>query len=141
MPSIFLSSRRLRGESTYNIDYLQPAYGMREIENYFSLSKSFLYETFNERLNNALEQYGEDKREQLEEVLNIYERLERRTEEIYRVYTAIPEGVPERVAQLARDITYDKANTYERVKSLETYLRSNYQYTLTLLIRRRIRIL
>lgn len=128
---IFLSSRRLRGESTYNIDYLQPAYGMREIENYFSLSKPFLYETFNERLNNALEQYGEDKREQLEEVLNIYERLERRTEEIYRVYTAIPEGVPERVAQLARDITYDKANTYERVKSLETYLRSNYQYTLT----------
>lgn len=43
-------------------------------------------------------------------------------------YTNLPPDLPERVAQLAADITAEATNDYDRAKLLETYLRSNYAY-------------
>jgi len=132
---IFQSDRRLRGRSTYYIEYLQPAYGMKEIENFFNLSKPGLYSEFNEYLEKFIEEHesldNQSKLiQQLTDVQDIYKQLEGRKEEIYRLYTNIPEEIPERVIELAKEITSSSNTTYAKVKNLETYLRQNYHYTL-----------
>lgn len=54
-----------------------------------------------------------------------------RSENIYNTYTQLMSGLPERIRQLARDIT-EKADTdYEKVTAIEQYLKENYKYTLT----------
>jgi len=44
-------------------------------------------------------------------------------------YVQLPDTVPERVRQLARDITDGLATQYEKVKAVENYLKTNYTYT------------
>lgn len=50
--------------------------------------------------------------------------------EIKNKYTNTENILP-RVADLAKEITKDYKNRYEKVKAIEKYLSSNYQYTLT----------
>jgi len=64
-----------------------------------------------------------------EELLNNY--LIPRTNEIYDIYTHLPEDFPVEVAELAREVTYDAFNDYHRMQMLEQYLRDNFPYTLT----------
>ena len=63
-------------------------------------------------------------------VVNTYEMLGNRRDEIYQLYTNIPEQIPERVVELAKEITASHSSTYDKVKSLEDYLRKNYEYNL-----------
>ncbi len=53
-----------------------------------------------------------------------------KTDEIYKRYTQIPYFITPRVKQLAQDLTKDLDNNYDRAKAIETYLSSNYDYTL-----------
>lgn len=53
-----------------------------------------------------------------------------KTDEIYKRYTQIPYIITPRVKQLAQDLTKDYDNNYDRAKAIETYLSSNYEYTL-----------
>lgn len=48
------------------------------------------------------------------------------------VYTRLPSSLDPRIPQLARQITASADNSYDKALALETYLRSNYQYTLQL---------
>ena len=48
------------------------------------------------------------------------------------VYTRLPSSLDPRIPQLARQITASANNSYDKALALETYLRSNYQYTLQL---------
>ena len=48
---------------------------------------------------------------------------------IRKRYLRLPKSVPERVYELAREITQDKATAYDKAKAIETYLRS-YPYDL-----------
>ena len=48
------------------------------------------------------------------------------------VYTRLPASLDPRIPQLARQITASANNSYDKAQALETYLRSNYQYTLQL---------
>jgi len=48
-----------------------------------------------------------------------------------RPYVQLPGTVPDRVHQLARDITAGLTTQYEKVKAVEQYLKSNYTYTNT----------
>jgi transglutaminase-like putative cysteine protease len=50
-------------------------------------------------------------------------------QEIRERYLKLPSSVPDRVRQLAREITQRKANAYDKVKAIETYLRT-YPYDL-----------
>src|SRR5258706_4234246 len=50
--------------------------------------------------------------------------------EIVDHYLALPDSVPERVISLAKHITRGKTNPYEKAKTIETYLRTNYPYDL-----------
>lgn len=45
-------------------------------------------------------------------------------------YLQLPEGLPERVAQLASHIMEEKAGAYDQAKAVEQFLRSSYSYTL-----------
>lgn len=43
-------------------------------------------------------------------------------------YTQLPETVSERTRELAKSITEEEANDYDKVKAIEQYLRNNYMY-------------
>ena len=45
-------------------------------------------------------------------------------------YQQLPENIPQRVKQLALEITSKYNNDYEKAKAIEKYLRNNYKYTL-----------
>ena len=53
------------------------------------------------------------------------------SDSIYTKYLNVPDTVPSRVKDLAVSITKDKANDYDKVKAIEQYLSSNYNYTLS----------
>jgi len=50
--------------------------------------------------------------------------------EISNTYLKLPNNIPDRLSKLVEHITYGKNNSYDMVKAIEAYLRSNYQYTL-----------
>lgn len=54
-----------------------------------------------------------------------------RAEEIYSRYTVLPENFPERIGQLAKDITVDSENDYRKAVKIMNYLKTRYPYTLT----------
>ncbi|HEX2239596.1 MAG TPA: DUF3488 and transglutaminase-like domain-containing protein [Actinomycetota bacterium] len=45
-------------------------------------------------------------------------------------YLELPETIPQRVHDLARDITASESNPYDKVKAIEAYLRKNFRYNL-----------
>lgn len=49
---------------------------------------------------------------------------------VERRYTSLPPHVPERVYALARDLTSAAATPYDEARAIETYLRTNYPYSL-----------
>ena len=51
-------------------------------------------------------------------------------EDIRVRYLPLPLALPERVRELAYDITRGQANPYDKAKAIESYLRTNYPYTL-----------
>jgi len=51
-------------------------------------------------------------------------------EEIRAHYLRLPRELPDRVERLARQITAGKTNPYDKVKAIESYLRTNYPYDL-----------
>ncbi len=53
------------------------------------------------------------------------------TKSIKERYTQLPDTITDRVQQLAKDITKDKDNFYDKAKAIENYLSQNYPYTLT----------
>ena len=51
-------------------------------------------------------------------------------EDINQFYLSLPRDLPERVSELAREITGGETNPYDKVKAIESYLRTNYPYNL-----------
>lgn len=43
-------------------------------------------------------------------------------------YTKLPDGIPQRVFDLAKDITQDAANPFDKASTIENYLRTNLTY-------------
>lgn len=59
-----------------------------------------------------------------------YGLLKERAAMIYTRYAALPESLPERVYDLAEEITADYDTKYDKLKAIETYLLTNYSYSL-----------
>ena len=59
-----------------------------------------------------------------------YELLGKRADMIEKCFTGLPENLPDRVYQLAEDITAPYDTKYDKLKAIEAYLRSNYTYSL-----------
>lgn len=51
-------------------------------------------------------------------------------EDIVDRFTSLPRDLPERVRDLAHEITDDISNPYDKAKAIESYLRTNYVYDL-----------
>jgi transglutaminase-like putative cysteine protease len=54
-----------------------------------------------------------------------------RRDRIYQTYTQLPEDFPERISELATDITDGALNNYIMMRRLERYLSQNFTYTLS----------
>jgi transglutaminase-like putative cysteine protease len=54
------------------------------------------------------------------------------SDEIRTHYLLLPEGVPDRVLALAREITATSPTPYDEAQAIEKYLRKNYPYTLNI---------
>lgn len=62
--------------------------------------------------------------------METYQNLEARAKMIKEHYLDLPNKLPERVYQLAQELTKDYSTKYEKLKAIEQYLISNYTYTL-----------
>jgi transglutaminase-like putative cysteine protease len=60
---------------------------------------------------------------------NLTELLAERSEMIHQQYTSLPEELPDRVKELAAEITADYDTSYDKLKAIEEYL-LQYEYTL-----------
>lgn len=56
--------------------------------------------------------------------------LNKVSEIMYYKYLQLPEKLPQRVKELAVNITVDYNNLYDKIKAVESYLSTNYSYTL-----------
>lgn len=61
---------------------------------------------------------------------DIFTDLQTRAEHIKEQYTVLPEELPDRVRELAYDITKDAETTYDKLKAIEKHL-STYTYSVT----------
>lgn len=59
------------------------------------------------------------------------DRLAERARTIREVYTQLPDELPERVYDLAREITKDCETTYDKILAIEDYFQEGYTYSLT----------
>jgi transglutaminase-like putative cysteine protease len=59
-----------------------------------------------------------------------YEALKLRAEMIQEQYTHLPEELPERVYELAQEITAGHDTKYDKLKAIEAYLITNYSYSM-----------
>lgn len=50
------------------------------------------------------------------------------TSEMAQMYLQLPDELPERVSELAREITENEFNTYDQIRAIESYLRETYEY-------------
>ena len=129
---------RLGGNTTYEINYIQPCYGMTALGNFFHISRPGMYYEFVEANYNFLRKLEEEDfendeiaRQEVVDVIGLFEQLKRRRDEVYELYTQLPENLPQRVIGLAMELTSNADTIYGKVKTIESYLRNNYIYTLT----------
>lgn len=61
---------------------------------------------------------------------NFYEVLGERADRINQTYTQLPDTLPDRVKELAEEITKDSDTKYDKLKAIEAYL-NKYNYTLS----------
>ncbi len=62
--------------------------------------------------------------------INLFSNIQDQLLNIYTKYVSLPSTVTNRVRDLAENITKDKINNYDKAKAIETYLATNYPYTL-----------
>ncbi len=61
---------------------------------------------------------------------NLTQLLRNSSSGLYNRYLQLPADLPARVGELAHEITSSAKNDYDRTKALESYLSTNYMYTL-----------
>ena len=54
-----------------------------------------------------------------------------RSNRIHEIYTQLPDAFPERVRDLAKDVTKEGENNFQKMTMLEQFLNSSFTYTLT----------
>jgi uncharacterized membrane protein len=65
-----------------------------------------------------------------QEIMDTYGLLKDRADKIHKLYTVLPDTLPDRVYELALEITAGSSTKYDKLKAIEEYLVSNYTYSL-----------
>ena len=142
---VVIANDKLPSGSTYQLSYAQPMYGEPMLKKALTYSRVNLYrdsltELYKQR--NALIQSDPSLATEADDsdgnvLINSIDRKIDAISTLYDSaidiefeYTRLSDTIPERVKTLALDITKDCTNQYEKVISIENYLRDNYQYTM-----------
>lgn len=135
---IFFSNRRLKESDKYNLDYLQPVYGTRELENFLQSSWNGAYRVFNENIDFFIEnikykdiKFYNEIEHQMSELIETSKLLQKRRDEIHEMYLQVPDSITDRVKALAWNLTWNRKTDYEKVKAIENFLSRNFNYTLS----------
>ena len=135
-----LSEQRLRGNTNYVVyhhlqDYPWYHNNLRMIEpSYIGMLRdiSQVLETFRQNYGYYFSQmpvrWG-NRTISYEDFLNDY--LIPRADRIYEIYTALPDDFPDRVHELALEVTEEASSNYEKMRLLESFLSEGFDYTLT----------
>lgn len=131
---IFYTSKKLGNDEKYYLNYLQPAYGMKELAEILSYSWAGVYGNFNENIDylvgdNIL--ISKEVKQKFIESADVIKLLEERRNNIYEKYTQLPDSITDRVFSITRIITSNHISDYEKVKAIEKYLNVNFNYTLS----------
>ncbi len=130
-----ITFNRARGKGTsYQSTYFEMNLKDKAFQNMLKESDTFSYDKAPVRNMETEEWVQEillysDKVDNLMARNDIYEVLAKRSELIESRYTELPKELPDRVRQLAYNITAGYNNTYDKLKAIEAYL-INYTYTL-----------
>ena len=133
-----LSEQRLSSNTIYAIYYYTDPYWFHSHHN-LNFSARGILQDINDMLALFRQSYGYEFTHtrfnvdgnliSYEDLLNYY--LIPRADEIYEIYTALPDDFPERVHELALEVTADATSDYRKMRLLETFLSENFAYTLT----------
>jgi len=146
-----ISETRLRRGDRYSLYYIQPMYGetlLKKALGYADdlyensldillrkrdqiIARIIMINNYTDSIDKGSENELISELEQINKKIERLYSLSRRSEENHNLYTVLPDNLPSRISDLARDITKDAQNTYEKVSAIESYLRKNYKYTLT----------
>lgn len=133
-----LSKKILKKDFSYEVDYFEINYESDTIQNYLrsiskvNTNKGIVQRNYNRNdcisyLKSIINLYSFDETILNEDFTNV---LEKRSSTINKYYTKVPKQIPNRVMQLAKQITAKYDNNYDKLKAIETYL-STYKYTLS----------
>jgi len=142
-----ISENRLRRGDRYSLFYIQPMYGETLFKKALGYTDDLYARAFNiltlkqdlltVRILQEQSKYNADitgllsELDKLNKIIDKLSSLRRKSEQIHSIYTALPDNLPSRIGELARDITRDAKSNYEKVTAIEKYLRNNYTYTLS----------
>jgi len=136
----FWSQERLRSNTTYRVEF-------QWMQHYRSVSYNFdlPIDRNLQEISQALQLFRDDHGYDLEvwpiridlngnvltieEVINQY--LIPRANRINEIYTTLPDDLPDRVRELALEVTSEGENNYQRMRLLESFLSESFYYTLT----------
>lgn len=147
---IAMSLETLKRGSSYKIDYIQPMYGEELFKKALSFSRKDLYKDslafweirhsyyHNLKLINGVKKNIDTKKideltaqiNETEEMITSLKTLYSDALQIEETYTKLPDNIPQRVKDLAYDLTKDLDSDYQKVIAIEKYLRDNHVYTL-----------
>ncbi|WP_167959303.1 DUF4129 domain-containing transglutaminase family protein [Anaerosporobacter faecicola] len=132
-----LHFKKLRGEGTnYVVYFYELNLDNSDFQEMLRKADAFSYDTYikefdqNEtrKFANQIKQINSDDWDYLTK--EHMEVLQKRLNQIYENYTALPDSVPQRVYNLVEEITSGKTNNYDKMRAIESYL-NTYTYTTT----------
>ncbi len=128
-------SKAVGDKIAYNLSYYEMNLQEPSFQEMLRMSDDFSYDEVKdidlERLTWAKSQfYVRDKEHFVLGRPDFYELYRKRADVIYKRYTQLPENLPERVKELADELTKNEKTRYDKLKAIEAYLLDfEYSYT------------
>jgi hypothetical protein len=99
-----------------------PKLGDEDFENLLRKSKRGLYEEYLDKMDSS----SPETADAYEEIIKLSEK----SRQIYERYLKLPENLPQRVKDLSLSLTSSNENNYDKARTIEHYLATNYPYNL-----------
>ncbi len=141
---IAITHEKIPTNTSYKLEYIQPMYGEPLLKKALTFSHEGLYNEAFQILFKELEEIREkisysigwdlislkSQENEISQKLETLIELNQHTQNIRSEFTQLNPDIPQRVKDMAYDITKDCTSDYEKVVTIEQYLRNNYQYSL-----------